>query len=131
MTLSGVEVKSVLKYPRKDSVTVYQQDSFVCDSDSKCEEESLIDVEDLKEVEQKQSFPVGELQSFDYYHQLIAEDLRIIEVMEKVGRFMYEFLFECIEAIYGPGFIKYLLWKAKKKNISNMKKKGPEMWYDC
>ncbi|VDI37667.1 Hypothetical predicted protein [Mytilus galloprovincialis] len=90
VTLSGVEVKSVLKYPRKDSVTVYQQDSFVCDSDSKCEEESLIDVEDLKEVEQKQSFPVGELQSFDYYHQLIAEDLRIIEVMEKVENFATE-----------------------------------------
>ncbi|XP_063402546.1 alpha-taxilin-like isoform X3 [Mytilus trossulus] len=88
VTLSGVEVKSVLKYPRKDSVTVYQQDSF--DSDSKCKEESLIDVEDLKEVEQKQSFPVGELQSFDYYHQLIAEDLRIIEVMEKVENFATE-----------------------------------------
>ncbi|XP_052089960.1 alpha-taxilin-like isoform X3 [Mytilus californianus] len=90
VTLSVVEVKSVLKYPRKDSVTVYQQDSCDCDIDSKCEERSLVDVEDLNELEHKQSFPVGPLQSFDYYHQLIAEDLRIIEVMEKVETFATE-----------------------------------------
>ena len=55
------------KFPIKDSVAVFCQDTEAEDHNTNL-------------------FPVGPLQSFDYYHLLIAEDLKIIEVMEKVGR---------------------------------------------
>ena len=64
------------KFPIKDSVAVFCQDSCCCDTEAKDHNTNL--------------FPVGPLQSFDYYHLLIAEDLKIIEVMEKVENFATE-----------------------------------------
>lgn len=73
--LSIVDTVFPEKFPIKDSVAVFCQDSYCCDTEAKDHNTNL--------------FPVGPLQSFDYYHLLIAEDLKIIEVMEKVGRLYY------------------------------------------
>lgn len=71
--LSIVDTVSPQIFPRKESVAVCAQSNCYCESET---DTSL--------------FPVGPLQSFDYYHLLIAEDLKIIEVMEKVENFASE-----------------------------------------
>lgn len=76
-----------------------QQDCFVQDNSCDIGTSQTVDcvpvVEDLivqedntvSRSETEPTFPVGPLQSFDYYHYLIAEDLNIIDIMEKVGMY--------------------------------------------
>lgn len=65
-----LEISQTKDFTHTAKDLIVQEDSSVCNS------------EKSPEI----TFPVGPLQSFDYYHFLIAEDLNIIDIMEKVGR---------------------------------------------